>query len=302
MRIELTRPNNLIIAVQDNDGIIPPQPLEERLFNRRNLSLLCLEHGRALVDILYDDHGLISYHDNKLALATLLTVDNKSIMRIMGKVAESVIARRCSRSIMLNRAWMRVASGTNVQTETARRYRAVGTGFKSTKLRYPTVYNPQDTQRDIIWLDDDGYRYPVHGSSSSAAKDAGLQIKISTDGMNYIYSDLLNANYEVPVAYFDLNDDYGKIYRRLKSELPYNEARLIENRFISVKEYDEDAYFEAEHYFELVKAVVHGQITIEDLIRRAERNPTFGSAVMASAMQNVAGKIFLEASHDDYTF
>ena len=120
--------------------------------------------------------------------------------------------------------------------------------------------------------------------------------------MNYIYGDLLNSNYEVPVAYFDLNEDYGKIYRRLKSELPDIEARSLDDRFISVKEYDEDAYIEAEHYFELVKAVVHGRISIEDLVRRAERTPTFGSAIMAAAMQNVAGKIFLEASHDDYTF
>lgn len=139
MNIELMRPNNLLVAVQNNDGYLPRQPLERQLFGSRDLNLLCFLHGRELVDILFDDHGLISYHDNRLALATILTVDNTAVMRIMGKVAESIIARRCSQSINLNRMWMRIASGTNPQTETAKRYRAVGTGFKSTQRRYPTL-------------------------------------------------------------------------------------------------------------------------------------------------------------------
>ena len=299
MNIELSRPNRLIISVQDNDGFLPNQPLEEQLFGQRDLSLLCLYHGRELVDILFDDHGLISYHDNKLALATILTVDNTAIMRIMGKVAESIIVRRSYKSIPLNRMWMRLGSGTNVQIETARKYRAVGTGFKSTQIHYPTVYNPHDTQRDIIWLDDNNYRYPIHGSSSSAARDAGLQVKISTNGMNYIYNDLLNGTYEVPVVYFDLSADYGRIYNRLRSELPKQEADLLRDRFLSVREYDEDAYYEAEYYLELVQAVANGRLRIDDLVNRAERYPTFGSAIMASAMQTVAGRTILEASHDE---
>ena len=117
--------------------------------------------------------------------------------------------------------------------------------------------------------------------------------------MNYIYRDLLNKLYEVPVAYFDLRNDYGRIFSRLYRELPIEEANTLKDRFISVRECDEDAYLEAEYYLEIVQALINGRIQMENLINRAERNPTFGSAVMASAMQSVAGQVFLEASNDE---
>ena len=290
MDIELTKPNNLLIKVQDNDGIISMHnQIKQQAFGQRDMRLLCLYRGRKLYDILADDHGLIVYNDNKLVLGTILTNDDTSLMRVMGKVAESIIARRCTESLALQKLWMFYGSGTLVRDETAKRYTAVGTGFKSTERNYPPAYNPQDKQRDIIWIETNGFHYPVRGSTSSGAKDAGLQVKISKGSMFYdLRKWLLEKTYEVPIVYFDLGKDYEEIFDSVMKNLVDETPDSLRERFISVREADEDAYYEAEYYTEMIQAVIDGRLSVDDLVKKAEDFPTFGSAVMATALQNVA--------------
>lgn len=303
MELDLAKGKSpLVIAVKNNDGnLVPIQGLDQFLYGQRDMRILCLLHGRELFDILYDDHGLIRYDDNKFALSIIIELDtNRTVMSIMGKVGESVIVRRCAQYQNLNQYWMRIASFKQVQRVTASRYRAVGTGFKSTQRNYPTVYNPADTQRDIIWLDDDGYRYQMSGSTSTGGMDAGLQVKVSTDGMHYIYKDVLNSVYEVPIVYFDLCDDYGLVYRKVQRELNErgDSARNLQEWFISAREIDPDAFDEVDYYTDMVRAIVNGRLTIDDLIDRAGKFPTFGSAIMTSAMEKVSSETFLESSDD----
>ena len=301
MVLELANPNTLIIGVQDCDGVLQNAPWRN---NASDLHLLCQLYGRDLYDILLDDHGYISYHDNRVTLSAIFLQEDESYtMKIMGKVAESIIARRCSRSIGLNRMWMHHASnGSAVSEELARRYRAIGTGFKTTKSKYPTAYNPNDKQRDIIWIDEHNMHFPVNGSNSLGSRDAGLQIKASSNGMNYVYADIVKKTYEVPVVYFDFSGDYGMVFRRVRQALSDESGDSLESRFISIRDYDEDAFEEAEHYCAMVQAVINKRLKVEDLVRRAENYPTFGSAVMATAMESVAGKVILEASNDDSPF
>ena len=303
MQLDLARQDSpLVIAVQNKNGIlIPIQDLDQFLYGDRDLRILCYLHGRELFDILYDDHGLIRYDENKFALSKIIELDtNRTVMSIMGKVGESVLVRRCTQYTNMNLMWMRIASGRQVHRGTATKYRAVGTGFKSTERNYPKAYNPNDTQRDIIWLDNQGYHYQMNGSTGTAGIDAGLQVKVSTDGMRYIYRDILDAVYEVPVVYFDLNNDYGRVYRNVQREL--NErgetSRNLQDWFISGRDIDPDAFEEIEYYTDMVRALVRGRLRIEDLINRAERFPTFGSAVMAEAMEKISSEVYLESSDD----
>ena len=303
MQIELARQDSpLVIAVKDNNGIlIPIQGLDQFLYGKRDLRILCMLHGRELFDILYDDHGLIRYDENKFAICKIIeTNPERTVMSIMGKVGESVLVRRCTQYTNLNLQWMRIASGRRVQHNTAAVFRAVGTGFKSTKLNYPKAYNPDDTQRDVIWIDEQGYHYQMSGSTGTSGIDAGLQVKVSTDGMNYVYGDVLNAVYEVPLVYFDLNDDYGLVYRKVQRELNNrgDYSRNLQDWFISGREIDPDAYDEIEYYTDMVRALVRGRLRIEDLVNRAERFLSFGSAIMAGTMENVASQIYLESSQD----
>ena len=38
----------------------------------------------------------------------------------------------------------------------------------------------------------------------------------------------------------------------------------------------------------MIQAVIDGRLSVDDLVKKAEDFPTFGSAVMATALQNVA--------------
>ena len=303
MQLELARQDSpLVIAVQNNNGfLVPIQGLDQFLYGDRDLRILCLLHGQELFDILYDDHGLIRYDENKFALSKIIELDtNRTVMSIMGKVGESVLVRRCAQYANLNLLWMRIASGRQVQRATAMKYRAVGTGFKSTERDYPKAYNPNDTQRDIIWLDEQGFRYQMNGSTATGGIDAGLQVKVSMNGMRYVYRDVLDSVYEVPLVYFDLNDDYGLVYRRVQQELSSRgeTSKNLQDWFISGRDIDPDAYDEIEYYTDMVRALVNGRLRVDDLINRAERFPSFGSAVMAGAMEDVSSQIILESSND----
>ena len=110
----------------------------------------------------------------------------------------------------------------------------------------------------------------------------------------------MNAVYEVPLVYFDLNDDYGLVYRKVQRELNNrgDYSRNLQDWFISGREIDPDAYDEIEYYTDIVRALVRGRLSIEDLINRAERFLSFGSAIMAGTMENVASQIYLESSQD----
>ena len=112
MQIDLENPSIQkvpFVVVRDNDGQIVNQKLTEFLYGASDLKITCMLHGQALFDILYDDHGFIRYDDNKLALSFLLENDfNGTVMRIMGRVCESVIVRRCKQYAPLNLLWLRI--------------------------------------------------------------------------------------------------------------------------------------------------------------------------------------------------
>ena len=75
-------------------------------------------------------------------------------------------------------------------------------------------------------------------------------------------------------------------------------SRNLQDWFISGRDVDPDAYDEIEYYTDMVRALVNGRLRIDDLINRAERFPSFGSAVMAGALETISSEIYLEASDD----
>ncbi|MDU5818259.1 MAG: hypothetical protein E6Z52_16110, partial [Staphylococcus sp.] len=58
----------------------------------------------------------------------------------------------------------------------------------------------------------------INNQSKNSGNPAGLQIKVSRDGFNYVYrKDIARSKYEVPLVYFDLGNDFqdlaNAIYR-----------------------------------------------------------------------------------------
>ena len=76
----------------------------------------------------------------------------KTTMSLLGKIAEAVIVRRCREDDASNKKWLSIARRKKAKSKTAERFQAVGTGLMRTKTDYPSIYNPADTQRDIVIL------------------------------------------------------------------------------------------------------------------------------------------------------
>lgn len=263
--------NELIIAVKNGEGrIIAEQPYYEFLNGKKNIEILNYYTGQKLFDILYDELGMIKYEENKLMIKVLLELNPmQTVMKILGKIAEAVIVRRCNEDEELNKKWLSIARGKKTKRKTADKFKAVGTGLKSTQQLYPNIYNPFDTQRDVVWVDNNGMMAIIKTSSVSGM-NAGLQIKVSRNGMGYFFRDLCNMRYEIPVVYFDICNDYDNVMRNLwinryQSSSP-NQYIPLEEKFVKASAIDYYGYQEVCYYEELVMALVQNKITPDNLL------------------------------------
>lgn len=289
--------NNLRLTLMCLDGegrIIGSQPFTEFIHGKRDLTILQGYYGPELFRILVEDAGYVRYEDNKFSLKTILEIDTmRTVMRMMGKIAEAVIVRRCRDNEDINLNWLRIASRKRVRMETAKKFEAWGTGLESTKKAYSQYYNPSDTQRDIIWIMGNGMRAQMNGSTRTSGMDAGLQVKVSGDGMSYIYNDLITSRYEVPLVYFDINGDFYKVADRvfMERKLQGLSPLSVETDLIHARAVDSEAYYEVCFYVDLVTALVKGKMEPSDLINEAEKYPTMKNAVLASTFESIPSDI-----------
>ena len=289
----------LIVGLVDGNGnLLVSQPYEEYQYGRRSREILVRTRGNRLVEILQDDLGNISYNANRLVLKQVLNANvNVSAMTLLGKIAEAVLVRRCNQSPDLNRRLFMLARRKGAWTSTANSFTAIGTGLKPTERRYPQRYNPQDTQRDIIWVDENGVPALMAGSNGMSGIEAGLQVKASLHGDGYMLIDLRNNRYEVPMVYFPVNNDFERIVDRLVKDQKayvldpdtgdYRGIRVGED-LVDIRAYDYDAFEEVKDYYPLVYDLIDGEIDIVDLvdIGLQQRDGVLKDTVMLSALKS----------------
>lgn len=284
----------LIIAVSDGNGqIIASQSFAEFMNGKKNIVILNYYTGQKLFDILFDDLGIIRYEDNILALKTIFQLNpEKTTMSLLGKIAEAVIVRRCRDEEEINKKWLSIARRKKAKWKTAERFKAVGTGHMRTKIEYPLIYNPADTQRDIVWVDDEGMRAMIKASNVSGI-EAGIQVKVSRNGMGYFFQDLCNLRYEVPVVYFDICHDFDIVARELVlNQRLYNKsgsAIIMEDNFVRASAIDYKGYEEVCFYEDLVMALVTGKLTVDDLLKNkvVSESETFRNSLLSAAFSQV---------------
>lgn len=290
---------NLIVGLVDGNGnLLTSQPYDEYQYGRRSTDILIPVRGRRLLSILQDDLGNIFYEDNRLVLKYILTLDlNISAMTLLGKIAEAVLVRRCAEDARVNKSLFQIARRRVARARTLSKFKAIGTGLKQTQRDYPKRYSTSDPQRDIIWVDEEGVPALMDGGTYMSGIIAGLQIKVSLNGINYVPRDLLNNRYEVPMIYFPLRNDYEQILSRLERDArtsildpvtgEYRRMRPEED-FVDIRAYDYDAYEEVKDYYPLVYALLEGDIEPANLVDIAmqHRDPVLKDAVMLSALQN----------------
>lgn len=278
----------LIVAVEDGDGrILSKQPYREYVQGNRNIEITSYTSGRKLFDILVDELGYIRYEENRFAFKYIIESNiNRSAMRLLGKIAEAIIVMDCREDEDINKKWFSIARRKRAKRSTASRYIALGTGLLYTKNNYSTFYNPSEPQRDIIWVNPETKATLIMPQDRiTEATVAGLQIKVSTNGISYVYPEVINGRYEVPLVYFDMNRDFDEIAQRLYEE---RQDIIIGEDLISAKVVDFEEYEELMDYVDLVRALITGKIKPDYLIDiQGQNDEILRTAILSSALGDV---------------
>ena len=250
---------NIHIVVYGPDGrVTESQRLADHL-NDPSLNILSAAYGNTFLDLLIRE----SYLTPNLQIRQILTGNNQAdATRIIGNLAEALVVKYCNTYPEVNRALARYARLGERETKSLDNYVAIGTGSKVTEANYLQHYQPQDTQRDLIWIDrlDNSKQLACVGGSGSSFKPAGLQIKASTNGVRYIIPEI--ESYFYPILYFDLSDDWWAVKNRL---IQLNSKATL----IHPDEIMKEMKVQLIAYFKMVIAIFKNQMTILQLANSA---------------------------------
>lgn len=282
---------NVDIVVSDGNGqIICSQPYDEFTYGTKDIEIQKIMYGRQLYDLLVDELNVIRYSENgTLILGVILQSDiNRTAMQLLGRIAEAIIVRNCHNNIIINQEYFSIARQKRAKEKTARKFYALGTGLNYTKINYPKHYNPSDTQRDIVWTNDVGELAIMKNQdrySTTSAKIAGLQIKATKNGIKYVLPDIIQGRYDVPIIYFDIENDYHKILAKV-----YKDTNVdIEYDIIHPNAIDPRGYEEFLHYVDLVYAMVDGKLHPADLVIGADKSDDIlmKNALLSTTLSNI---------------
>ncbi|MBQ8940699.1 MAG: hypothetical protein IJ062_02605 [Firmicutes bacterium] len=283
----------LSFVLDDGQAIVDE---DERPYHNGHITIE-VPFKRQLADILLEETGTIRFDGNDAVLSEIIDGKNSrnTAMKILGKVAEAVIVRNCFNNPEINKKWLDKARRGKSKPEIASRFRAIGTGLHSTKREYPHKYNPFDTQRDVIWMDSEGKVANVIGSNVVSGVQAGLQIKVSGNGANYVQRAMIKNQYEVPVVYFPINDDFDQIVSNLRKKAASGEISPIEigADFIDVREVDKSAFNSVYDYYPILEDLFYGRISANDFVKEAYGIVPLQNAILANALEGVAKRILL---------
>ncbi len=182
---------------------------------------------------IFVNSGIIRFEENGAFLNFVIQKSsNRTIMSQLGKAAEAVIVERCSESEDINYKMFCIATGKMAHRKTAKQFEAIGTGLIDTRTSHERHYNPKDTQRDIIFVNQADIPALMSNATQIAGQCAGLQVKTSNEIIDYILSDVVTVRYCVPIICIPVMDLMGSFWidRRLNDR---------EDIFISNNIYDE---------------------------------------------------------------
>lgn len=274
--IQKTTPGDrLVVAKMLPDGRIEhssAQPLGQWQRGSRDLELMRHAYGREMLDILTDELGLVTVDDDGLLRSKIIVVNSEedvrgAVMRLLGKIAEGLIVRNCNSEVHANRRWGQIGRRGRYPHRTLDNYLAIGTGLETTRYRHFQKYRPNDTQRDVIWVHRTQMRRELQMLEDGKRADisAGLQLKVSMDGFQYVYRrDITRAKYEVPMVYFDLCNDYYKLTNAIYQA---KQEVWIGVDIVRGKDVDPALHDILCSYWWLAEQLVRGKMTLQDLVR-----------------------------------
>lgn len=293
----------LIVGVVDGEGrLLCSQPYNEYQYGIRSRNILLYQRGNELIEILVNELGKISYEDNKWILKQVLSEDLwETASRLLGNIAEAVLVRRCKENPELNWKLFMLARRKKAWMSTAQGFTAIGTGLESTRKQYRERYSHGDMQRDIIWIDANGQPALMNGSSYMSGIPAGIQVKVSKNGEQYVVPDIINNRYEVPVVYFPLNNDYERVVNSIMKRCPSVFELDGNNRnfnpsddLVDIRAYDFDSFEEVKDYYPLVHDLLSGDLPIEQFMEYSSNiSITTRCALMHTALDKIDSTIIV---------
>ncbi len=282
-----------VVVIRADGSVRLMQPYSEYCYGESSLEILKVARGSQLLDLLTTDLAIVKIDDySQLKISYCFADDPErrtgEVRILLGRLAEALIVKQCNQDVEMNRKWAKLAYRYEVGgVPNVDNYCAVGTGLVSTKNRYPTKYNPSDTQRDIIWVNKNDFLEELRRNSSSTSAGgylAGLQVKVSKN-LNYLYRQLTSKFYEVPVVYFDLNRDFEKLSEKLRRDpnaFGGRQSWKIGVNLICGRSISQEIHDTLEGFYQLLNAVLEGNLSLSDLVRE---DPSIGLAVAARSIE-----------------
>lgn len=276
------------------DGNTISVPYQDWISGKRDPLIISNLYGQQLFSILFNDLGQIVFRENEFAWNFDLTYNKDTRYNLLGKIAEAVVVQRCHQNASVNELFIKYARrGNRKPSETfASKYCAVGTGLLTTQKMFPKFWQPGDTQRDVVWVDisnpnpNKQMLLQQINSTLSSGSCAGLQIKVSSNGMKYIYQPLIKHTYYYPVLYFGTNGDFAEIAQTLMQN-GYLHQDMIGVDFIDAKAVDPVAYDQVCNYAYLIENIFSGKMQPIDLIRYANNDTTLATAISATVLSGI---------------
>ena len=201
----------------DTKVVVTHNDYETKFFNyENNYESESLLYGHSLIDILLSESEIkLNFESNQLVLSKVITSNPHSdVTRLIGSIAEILVTKFCKEYQEVNRRLGMYGRCAEKLSNSIDNYVAVATGSQQTRYYYPTYYNPNDTQRDIIWVHKESTEHQLLcvGATTSHGKPAGIQVKTSHN-YQYVLSSI--EKYHYPILYFDLSNDWYQLYHSL---------------------------------------------------------------------------------------
>ena len=266
-------PSHIKITVHGDDGNVKYIQNYADFLSSPNFEVQAEIYGRTLIDILTQE----AYINANMQLNHVFTGNVKAdATRIIGSIAESLVVDWCNKYPEVNRTLGMYARGGVRRSNVLDDYIAVATGSQRTKNLFEQYYNPCDTQRDILWVNkynnEDQLLAISPRQSRSSAKPAGLQVKASQDGISYVLPCI--QDYHYPILYFDLNGDWGAVYKKVLQDHP-------SSILINPDELQHEMRHVLRGYFNILVEVINGNRSLERVIKDAQYN---GDSVLLAGL------------------
>lgn len=279
--------NNVkVVCFQKVNVVACSQNLVDFL-NNPDVNLLITEYGHSLLDVLTNEGLITMGKENTFQLNRIFSGDpHADATKLMGSISESLIVQECNNNKEVNRELGMIARGGQRISSLMDNYIAVSTGSQQTKINYNHFYNPSDTQRDIIWVDKRSTELQLNsivaGSLGPSVKPAGLQIKTSHN-YQYVLSSI--KQYHYPVIYFDLSNDWHLACDGV-TQMNYQKG-YFDGVAILVPPSEMLLYLKEriKNYFSIIKGLINGEITIQDLIDEANYT---GDKILGGVLESSA--------------